>query len=141
MTNQERITSHNNRLEAMKETVAGLPDAGTGGGGAVETCTVNLTIANNDMPDSAIINYITVDNGVVTYSNISCDSPGSITFNSIKGSFVLITTSFNENLLPNSLTISDGGEYVAWYYGEPNTMVVFLGTSSDVIDISFAVYG
>lgn len=40
MTNSERITAHNARLAAMKETVAALPDAG--GGGSVETCTVTI---------------------------------------------------------------------------------------------------
>ena len=52
MTNSERITAHNARLAAMKETVAALPDAGAGGG-AVETCTVEITADNGQ-----IENYI-----------------------------------------------------------------------------------
>ena len=46
-TNLERITSHNERLETMKETVAALPEAGSDG--AVETCTVRPYLTSSGM--------------------------------------------------------------------------------------------
>ncbi len=82
MTNSERITAHNARLAAMKETVAELPEAG--GGAAVETCTVTL----NKSSDRLRLEYTTVENGEIigkseNFSRISSEVTITMLKNSI----------------------------------------------------------
>ncbi len=66
MTNSERITAHNARLAAMKETVAALPDAG--GGGSVETCTVTAYIVMASSSERQALIYYTKNSELQTIS-------------------------------------------------------------------------
>lgn len=80
MTNSERITAHNARLAKMKETVAGLPEAGGGGGGSVETCTV---IFNGlDAGGTPYIGYTIVSDGKIC-GKISRYTGSSMTLNDV----------------------------------------------------------
>ena len=76
-TNLERITEHNTRLAALEEVVDGLPEAGFGGGGTVETCTVEISINPNgyqapfgDRYGGGAVLYNTVENGNIVAKRI-----------------------------------------------------------------------
>jgi hypothetical protein len=68
-TNNTALDGYIARINAAKEVAAGLPEAGGGGGGSVETCTVELTFSSTNIND---ICYTTFNNNQVEYK---IDSP------------------------------------------------------------------
>lgn len=68
MTNQERITSHNALIDQAIAKANALPDAGSGGGASIETCTVTVTMDNAGQGFSV---FGTNENGAFEGSSVS----------------------------------------------------------------------
>lgn len=74
MSNKTQLQTNNSSLDALiarvnaaKETAASLPDAGSGSGGSVETCTVTFTIKRfGGISGVFDIVYTTYENGTVS---------------------------------------------------------------------------
>lgn len=93
MTNSERITAHNARLAAMKETVAGLPEAG--GGGDIPTCTVKIIneVADKGQRVNEIgYSYLAADGTINAYYSYSNSSEAEIIFENVLCNSILIIT-------------------------------------------------
>ena len=126
--NQNKIQSHNTRLEALEEAINALPDIGTsenltavldaqeqliselevelegkaaGGGASVETCTVQW----NTNGFQEFVHYHTLVNGEVVSNDFNYANANKTLENVIKGSVIVVIW----NLMPNMWTI-EGAE-------------------------------
>ena len=111
-TNNNELAAFCNRIVAAKETAANLPDAGSGGGGAIATVKSEIGIKTKKSPTSSMpflvesIDYVTVDaNGVLTTNRNA--SPVYMTYldNVVVGTFLFVKTINN----PTSCTVNDTG--------------------------------
>lgn len=75
-------------LQSILETVNSLPDAGSGGGGTPETCTVNV---NWVASDGATTQYQSEGNPVIAY----CDADGALNTVSAKASYPIINPNWS----------------------------------------------
>lgn len=113
---------------------------GSSGGASIETCTVTMVISNDDMPCTGCVQYTTIENGIIVPTYISVDAPGTVSFSTIKGSFCSFECSIDLMAVYNTFTIA-GGELISITGGDGanGSILFFVGTSSDEINIAFAI--
>lgn len=90
-TNNTALDGYIARINAAKEVVAGLPEAGgSEGGGSVET--VNVTLVNTNMDDDYYICGVWVDNGYISSygTDVYCDDSKIKT--AVKNSYIPINS-------------------------------------------------
>lgn len=92
MSNYEpRIESNNLDLTSILSTINELPDAGSGGGGSIETCTVNIVIHSG----GKVLTY--------GYSSVTNDNEVRTTYIDFGSSVATNTTISLENVVCGSL--------------------------------------
>jgi hypothetical protein len=117
MSNKSRLQINNTNLQALIDKANALPDAGSGSGGSVETCTVTI---NKTGAFSVRAYYTTLEDTVVG-TNASSPGPMPLTIECIKGS-ILYLYGFGGDVTYNSLTIDgdatllDGATYGEFLY-------------------------
>lgn len=88
MSNKTRLQTNNMNLQALIDKANALPDAGSGGGGNIETCTVTLT-ADVGIIKYGVTKYV---DGVLTCENSVGNGAESLTLNNVvKGSCLTVT--------------------------------------------------
>lgn len=83
-TNNADLQSLIDRINTAKDTAASLPEAGGGGGGSLETCTVSLRIDGPTMGDTLV--YYTNENQELATETFK----SSITIKCLKNSIISI---------------------------------------------------
>lgn len=60
-----QLTTNTTSLQAILDAVNALPEAGSGGGASVETCTVNINFTSSGSPDIFAVEGVTTTNGTL----------------------------------------------------------------------------
>lgn len=115
-TNLERITAHNERLAAMKETVAALPDAGSGGGGSVETQRITINAINANSTRHPTVTYVNANGEFETLEIL--DDVAYI--DCAKNGFILImdVSEVLEIIGSAEIVFSGSSQYLFDYWGD-----------------------
>lgn len=94
MSNKIRLQTNNTNLQALIDKANALPEAGSGGGGSVETCTVEIT---SDDGNVAMYSATTFQNGEYgcIYSQIKAYLPTPISIsNVICGTYIYLQSTY-----------------------------------------------
>lgn len=96
MTNKTQLQTNNTNLDSLiskinaaKNVAASLPEAGSGGGGSIELCTVTITM--DGPPTDEIIYYTNGSSGLMQVGIAG----GNNTIEVMKNSFICTNISFN----------------------------------------------
>ena len=117
MSNKTRLQTNNTNLQALIDKANALPDAGSSGGGSVETCTVNILSTT----ESTIIGTVVNNNGELETSIVT--ATGFNYFHSGTMEDILCGSTFV--IIPNSsysITISSGSATIVQEY---DNLIVF----------------
>lgn len=130
MSYQNDLTQNNTDLQAILAMANALPEAGSGGGGAVETCSIAI-INNNNYGDLVKICYTAIINGVITSE---CVEGSNVTINNVLCGSLLVVDKYTLMMGPGGKTTVT--ENATLLYSSGVVLVYALPSSNETVTIT-----
>lgn len=122
-----QLQTNNTNLQACIDKANALPEAGSGGGGSVETCTVTI---NSEEEDNIIdIMYLSNTGIEETYM----DGVNTLSVEAKKDSIIVV---YGENINDYNSITTNGIEFKLANAGDESIMYIFYATGDGTIGIA-----